>query len=313
MKYKERSLLEFCRHLNIDLSNVQHDLSAIKKQIKLEFKAAEDGIIMIESNQYDYNFVTQALENPNLAVEIEYEIIISKVAWLNDVINKYTVDFSAYIEKSKNGKHVKIEKFKIPHQYDSDAFRAYLSPRLAISFNIISKRLLSEDLFFKQLIVMNLQEFIQQKDYEVAFQYISFMLAETVRTIRNSNKENFRQKGNSIQRWAQNCSGDVLNALPDYFQNKKTEFAVVMTNFLVDIQHADNIFAYQLSRQMVKIKNLSPELTTTINKNHQIFEDRKNGIRNYGTQKGDNSSVWTVFYALIFIIKFLYLVSMLAR
>jgi len=88
MKYKEGSLLEFCNHLNINLSNINEQLVSVKKQIQLEFKSADAGIIMIGGNQYDYNFIALALENPNLAAAIQYETIISKVTWLNDIVNK---------------------------------------------------------------------------------------------------------------------------------------------------------------------------------------------------------------------------------
>lgn len=310
MELSERSLLHFCKHLNIDLENLNENISSIKKQIQLEFKASNNGIIQIDGLDYDSNFIVNELENPNVKGIVQYDNIIKNIPWLYDFINKSQFTFSEDITNRNYTPETFLKDYSIPEKYDTVEFRAYLSPKIAKSFDTISRKLLEDDLFFKQKILMGLLEYINPNDFEQAFQYIRLMLNDAIKIIRNSNKSNYLNKRNDLERWSINSAGNFINSLPESLHSIKILFVHAMTNFLVDIQNENKKFTYKLSFQLVCIKDLPHELAEIVTKNHEVYQQKHEGVEEYQqVQESEGMSTMQIFYLVLVSIKILFLLS----
>ena len=293
MKYKERSLLEFCRHLNIDLSNVQHDLSAIKKQIQLEFKAAKNGVISIGGSDYDFNFINDEFSNPNLKNILKYEQWIQNIDWLNDFINYAKFDFR-YKLFTHNTNYDNLYRV-LPVEKDTEEFRQYISPKMAKSFNTISKQLLDDNQFIKQKIIMNHLIFIKTEDHHTAFSFISVFLNDVLKFLKNTNVNNYKQKNINLDRWSKPCVGAFLNALPNQFDGFKKNYTVQMVGLVSEIFKIDLYFAYALSKELIKIDSVPHNIRKVMNKNHKVIEM----MVAKGYKHPSDGSIMTVFYTIL--------------
>lgn len=307
MELSERSLWHFCKHLNIDLENLNENITSIKKQIQLEFKAANNGIIQIDGLDYDSNFIANELENSNVKSIVQYDNIIKNIPWLYDFIYKSRFTFSEDITNRNYTLDIFLKEYSIPIKYDTVEFRAYLSPKIAKSFDNISRKLLEDDLFFKQKILMGLLEYIDPNDFEQAFQYIRLMLNDAIKIIRNSNKSNYLNKGNDLERWSINSAGNFINSLPESLHSIKIRFVHAMTNFLVDIQQENLKFTYKLSFQLVCIKDLPHELAEIVTKNHFVYKQKYEGVEKY--QQGHESKSFSTKQIIYLVLYLLFLLS----
>ena len=310
MELTERSLLHFLNHIDIDLDSLNQNLGSVKKQIQLEFKSTKNGIMLVDGLEYDSNFIVSELDNPNITQTLRYERIIKEIDWLDAFINKAYFDFSDTMYGSNNNLLHFFKRVCIPVDYDTEEFRNYISPKMAKSFNTISRNLLEQDLFYKQRIILNLLEYIQPTDYELAFQYLRLMLNDALKSIRNSNKENYLKKGSQIERWTINSAGIFINSLPDAFSSYKIDFVKAMTSFLVDLQKADTKLSYRLSFQLINIESIPHELKALIAKNHAIFKRINDGLQDPNNAKNENGvSIWRIVLIIFFFIKFIVLLS----
>jgi hypothetical protein len=303
----ERSLLHFCKNTDISLDDLHQNLSTVKKQIQLEFKAAKNGIIVVDGLEYDSNFILTEIENPRLTDTLHFDANILSIPWLDDFINRFHFSFADNIFSKSYSRTDFSKHYYIPEEVDSPEFREYISPKMAKSFNTLSRYLLEEDLFLKQKILMNLIAYIKPNDYELAFQYIRLMLNDSIKVIRNSNKDNYIKKGNELERWTINSAGAFINSLPEGFSGGKNEFVRSVVNFSVDIQHKDKRMAYRLSSQLINIEDISHELKKTVRDNHVVLKRRYEGVDEVTTKKSNEISPWTFLYLFIILIKFMVL------
>lgn len=305
----ERSLLHFCKNTDISLDDLHQNLLTVKKQIQLEFKAAKNGIIIVDGLEYDSNFILSEIENPRLTNTLHFDTIILSIPWLDDFINRNHFSFSDNIFSKSYSRTDFSEHYYIPSDVDSPEFREYISPKMAKSFNTLSRYLLEEDLFLKQKILMNLIVYIQPNDHELAFQYIRLMLNDSTKIFRNSNKDNYIKRGNELERWTINSAGAFINSLPEGFSVIKSEFVRAVVNFTVDIQYKDKRMAYRLSSQLINIDDISHELRKTVNDNHVVLKRRYEGVEEVATQSSDELSPWSIIWFFIVIIKIIVLLG----
>jgi hypothetical protein len=270
MEIKEKSLLHFCNTVGIDISHVDQNLANIKKLIQLEFKSSKDGIITLDGLEYDQNYINNRLEDPLLLNTLHYEQEIKNISWLNAFINKNKFEFPDDIFDEKYVNNFE-NVYAIPPHLDNKDFASYLSPKLAKAFNLVSKDLLENNLFYKHRLILYFLKYIQIQHHEDSLKFIRITLNNALKTFRNSNKNNYKNHINEIERWTINNAGNFISKLPDGLLSEKTDFTRSVTNFIVDIQNEDRDLTFKLSLQLIKIDGLPSDLEVIVKNNHDFF------------------------------------------
>jgi hypothetical protein len=238
------------------------NIARIKKQLIAEFDFAKNGFIETRDYTYNKNDVLKEIEKDNFQHRLQYH----KKIWANKNILGFlekntvnletlTIDFSTFLS-------------------DKD-FDSFLSPYFAAPFNYISRNLLNEKKLEDMSALLTYGYFLLPAEREEAFKSIRIFLNKNMRFLKNISKENYKSFRPKIQHWIITGWADFLNNLPDEFYSQKIDFATDLVNLTVKLQKTNKKDCISISKGLIQLKYLTPNLRETVIKNNKIYHSNQ--------------------------------------
>jgi hypothetical protein len=251
------SIIRLFEKLEVD-TNSEINVSRIKKQLLAEFSIAENGIISIDSFNYNKTDILTEIEHVNFEKRLSYHKIIWNTKHLLELLETNKTNLESLL----------LDFVQIPIDENFDAF---LSPYFAMPFNIFSRNLITNSEFENLETLLRFQDFILPAQTEIAFQSIHSFLESQNRILRNVALSNYGIMYDQIRVWPNKNWPGVFNMLPDEFYSIKDEIIRTLINLTVRLQKERKNHSVALSGKLINLKNIDPELSKLIYSNHEAF------------------------------------------
>ena len=261
MQYK--SPIRFFEYCHIDITDPETiNVSRAKKQIAAEFNMEPSGIIRLEGIHYSKQDMLSCLESPNMSIQLAFHQKI----WAHKSLLHF------------------LESGTISDQFDAEvhtvkediAFVGFCSPYFALQFNKEMKQRLASNNFDAAAGWIVYCQMILLGDGETAFASTTSYLEQAIRLFRNLNKTTFLSRQDEVAVWTKDWAR-FMNWLPDNLYSLKDDLAMVLINFCVEIQNADERTCFLISKQMIQLDYVDPSNARLIHENHEIYAEKVAG------------------------------------
>ncbi|MEO8771325.1 MAG: hypothetical protein ABI402_14615 [Ferruginibacter sp.] len=275
-----------------DHSSIAYDTelnpSRIKKQLQAEFGFSFTGIIEIEGYTYNKADVFVELERLDFLQRMPYHVAV----WENKSILIFLEDHIFNI----HGIRPEMKPFET-----DPLFIEFLSPYLAIPFNNICRLCLNNADYADLVELLSCEDYLLPDEREEAFRAIRIFIDENISILRNLSEVTLKQSLPALKHWAVSRSGDFLNYLPDEFTAVKIDLVVHLVNFTVKIQHTNKKMCRAVSKELVKVLNLPPNLMNTVDNNDRAYQ----GKRISSGSKSGTGNYWWVVWVIFMLMRML--------
>lgn len=267
------------------------NISRAKKQLAAEFNMEPSGIIQLDGVDYNKQDILNCLESPNMVVQLDFH----KKIWAH-----------------KNLLHF-LESGIVDEQFETDIdtvkedipFVGFCSPYFAPQFNKEMKQRLAKDDFAAAADWIVYCQMILLSDGETAFASTANYLEQAIRLFRNLNKTTFLNRKEEVAVWTQDWAR-FLNWLPDNLYSLKDDLAMVLINFCVEIQNADEQTCFLISKQMILLDYVDPSNARLIRENHEIYAEKvagtylnPEGKKRAPQKKSKPNYIWIILICVI--------------
>lgn len=291
MQYK--SPIRFFEYCHIDISDPEAiNTSRAKKQIAAEFNMEPSGIIRLDEIDYNKQDILSCLESPNMAVQLAFHQKI----WAHKSLLHF---LESGIVEEQFAADIDTVKEDIP-------FVGFCSPYFAPQFNKEMKQRLTKDDFDAAADWIVYCQMILLGDGETAFASTTSYLEQAIRLFRNLNKTTFLNRKDEVAAWMNNWAR-FINWLPDNLYSLKDDLAMVLINFCVEIQNADERTCFLISKQMIQLDYVDPSNARLIRENHEIYAEKVAGTylnpegkkRAAPQKKSKPNYIWIILVCII--------------
>jgi hypothetical protein len=265
-----QSLIRLFEYCKIDYTDAQQfAVQRAKRQINAEFSLEESGIITLDGISYNKGDILQELDRPDFWQRLPHHITLWQHKSLLNLLERDAIAIEDVDESFLS-------------LADDSAFVAFISPWMAPAFNNIMRVLLKTPDFYNANLWLNVCTFILPEDEESAFQSLRIFLEEQLRFFKNLNRDNFSNRYAAIAPWKEQEWYLLFNNLPDLLYYFNDEFAHVLINFTVQVQHNAKTLCLAISKGLMQMNNVSYHYKKLIEENHEIYEANVATIFNAG-------------------------------
>jgi hypothetical protein len=290
MQYK--SPIRFFEYCHIEISDPEAlNGSRAKKQIAAEFNMEPSGIIRLDEIDYNKQDILSCLESPNMIVQLAFHQKI----WAHKSLLHF---LESGIVGEQFAADIDTVKEDIP-------FVGFCSPYFAPQFNKEMKQRLAKDDFDAAADWIVYCQMILLGDGETAFASTTSYLEQAIRLFRNLNKTTFLSRRDEVVAWTKNWAR-FINWLPDNLYSQKDDLAMVLINFCVEIQNADERTCFLISKQMIQLDYVDPSNARLIRENHEIYAEKVAGTtlnpekkRAAPQKKSKPNYIWIILICVI--------------
>lgn len=258
------SIIRLFNHCAIDFDNELH-LSRAKKQLHAEFRVAKDGIIEIDGFSYTQQDVMQELEQPDFLKRFVYHKRIWESPELLRLLEQNTVDLTTIGEA--------FQPF-----WSNKEFDYFFSPYFVGPFSYLSRSFLSERRLKDMGSLLAYEGFLQPAEQEEALRPIRLFLDESIRLLRNVNKENYKIMRPKIAHWIDEEWFQFFNFLPEDFYDIKLEIVTKLINIGVSVQKTHRRDCRKVSGQLISLTEMPDALRNIILSNHDAYTGSRRSI-----------------------------------
>ena len=257
MQYQ--SIIRILNHCDIDCKVL--DVAKAKRILAAEFSLAPSGIISIDGFDYTKNDVFNELEDVDFAQLLQIHILI----WRTPVLLNF-------LEKSESPPAGKEDEFR--YYVDSRRFLSdFISPYFAVSFSKVMGRLLNEARFNEACSWRwRLYDIDNEYDRRVAMSSTTTYLTDFIKLLKNINDVTYKNHLLQLEKFFSQQWSSFVNFLPDTFYGITNELLSSMHNFTLIIKHTDRELCRKMSRQMIEVRNIEPELRELIAREHDYMQ-----------------------------------------
>jgi hypothetical protein len=257
------------------------NISRVKKQLTAEFGIAVSGIIEIGQHSYNKNDIFEEIDRPDFNTRIIYhKKIWESIATLTFLENNIF-----------DGEKMRMEMKKFQNDVQFDHF---FSPYFSASFNYIARNYLNDLRLDDMAELLAFEDFLQGIDREEAFKPIRLFLEDSMRLLKNTNKDNYKLVKPKIAHWINTRWSHFINNLPHEFYNMRNDLISSVVNLTVAIQKTNRSDCRSISTELTCLTQLSPELTDIIYNNHQVYT-------NTATITNSGNYGWVIWVIIILI------------
>ncbi len=265
MKYL--SIIRFFEYCNIGYS--EPDLPKIKKIISAEYSLSDNGIISINGLDYTKDAVLQEIERDDFLRRLQFHGLI----WDNK-------DLLHLLEQDLVGEHAESWFYLS----ENEAFRNFISPYFAYSFNKVMHRYLRNSFLIKAGQWLKFLAFVEYVDENQALTSTRGFISETLKLFKNISKDTYRYHYPKLIIWAKQPVSLFINALPGSLSDEKEDLVIALINLTVELQKSDKRLCLGISENLMKVTGLDAVHTDLIRKNHSIFRSKNSA----------GHSIWSV-------------------
>ncbi|MDR2915198.1 MAG: hypothetical protein LBV74_10265 [Tannerella sp.] len=265
MKYL--SIIRFFEYCNIGYS--EPDLSKIKKIISAEYSLSDNGIISINGLDYTKDAVLQEIERDDFLRRLQFHGLI----WDNK-------DLLHLLEQDLVGEHAESWFYLS----ENEAFRNFISPYFAYSFNKVMHRYLRNAFLIKAGQWLKFLAFVEYIDENQALTSTRGFISETLKLFKNTSKDTYRYHYPKLIIWAKQPVSLFINTLPGSLSDEKEDLVIALINLTVELQKSDKRLCLGISENLMKVTGLDAVHTDLIKKNHSIFKSKNSA----------GHSIWSV-------------------
>ena len=260
------SIIRLFEHCSIS-SDEELNLLRIKKHLNAEFDFAKTGFIEIDAYTYNKHDVFEEIEHQNFAIRLKYHKRIWKSKNLLSLLENNSVDLYNVKEE--------LDQF----QNDKD-FDYFFSPYFAGPFNYISRALLNDLKFNELTILFQFEDFLQPEDRENGFRSVRVFLDDSLHSLKNVNKENYKKMRPKIIHWVTSNWDGFMNSLPYEFYEVKNGIVFHLINLTVKIQKSHRKDCRSISDELIALTDIHENYRETIYKNHNAYY-KTSGVSEY--------------------------------
>ncbi len=253
----------------------------IKKQLTAEFDFSATGYIEADGLSYTKSDVLEELNTPDFEKRFQYHKRIWENPAILNLLEKNAYNYFDFSEQLKN--------FTGDEDFDN-----LFSPYFSVSMNNLMRRILQNGEWEEAAQLLVYDEFLLGEDREEAYKSLRIFLDDSIRTLRNVNKENWKTFRPQLQSWLQPGWSSLLNGLPAELEDRRNDVAFHFVNITVATQKVDPRNCRKISRELTCISHLTPELSEIIYDNHKVYTGTN-------TASGNKSYWWIGWVALILI------------
>jgi hypothetical protein len=278
------SIIRLFQHCDIE-PGMEFNLSRAKKQLQAEFSVAQQGFIEIDGYTYTRHDVFEEIERPDFDKRLGFHQMI----WRRPQI---------LLLLEKNAANLQAIEIEFKPFWSNPEFDKFFSPYFAGPFAYISRTLIS-DLNLRELgFLLAYEDFLQPEEREEAFKPIRLFLDETLRVLRNVNKENYNIMRPKIAHWIDKDWYMFFNNLPHEFYDIKFDITTRLVNIGVAVQKKRRRDCQAMSEQLISLQDTPETLRQTIVSNHAVYTGS-------GSSGGGSSwkSAWWVIWIIIMLIR----------
>jgi hypothetical protein len=152
-------------------------------------------------------------------------------------------------------------------------------------------------------VFLKMQQFLLPEDREEAFKPLRIFMDETLRTLRNTSKENYVTNRKDLEVFRTQPWGKTMNMLPDEFYDYKNELQTDMINLTVSIQNFYRADCLEYSKNMMIVGGIDKDLQRLARDNHNVFVD------NEKVSSSGDFKWWHVIWIVLIIIRIIIAVA----
>lgn len=252
------SIIRLFEHGNIVYTG-DINLSRIKKQLLAEFSLATSGIIEIDHFSYNKNDILTAVDADNFNKLLPIHIAI----WQNKTLLNFLELTALDIESIEDT----FEQFKT-----DAAFKECCSLKIAVAFNYYTRNFLTVPDLEELGNLMFLNDFIAVEYRETAYHSLRLFLDEQIRLLRNTTAGSYKLMKPKIKHWGSYKRWyKCINGLPVEFYQHRSNLVNGLINLTVALHGRYPQTCYRISRQLMKVKDLSSDTVQLIKSNHKTY------------------------------------------
>jgi len=251
------SIVRLFNHLDIPTGE-GFNLSRTKKQLQAEFGIAQGGFIEVDGFTYTRHDVFEEIDHPDFLKRFLFHRRLWNSPQLLQLIETNTANFP--------GISVEFKNFTGNKDFDE-----FFSPYFGGPFNYLSRTFLAEHKLKETGNLLSFEDFLQPAEREEAFRPIRVFLDESIRLLRNINRENYDMMRPKISHWIDSDWYIFFNNLPHEFYETKNDITTYLINIGVAVQKSHRRDCAAMSEQLVSLNDTPQSLREVITSNHAIY------------------------------------------
>lgn len=257
-----RSIIRILAWCGIDCEAL--DVTKAKKILAAEFSIAPDGIVSIDGFDYNKNDVLNELEHEDFTRRLPIHLLIWQTPRLLNCLERNAADYQT----------LKTVEKVCADKNNRQAIR-FISPYFAVSFNKIMSILLRRGRFKDACNWLGSLCLIDNAEDEyTALASTRIHIADFIKLLRNLNSETYKNHLSELKKWFSQPWHRFVNQLPDSHHSTLYDLLSALISFTVEIQHADRKLCRTISRQLLKVKNINPDLHELIVNNDKAYQQK---------------------------------------
>jgi hypothetical protein len=227
----------------------------IKKLLVAEFNIAATGFIEVAGFAYTKNDILEELEHPQFEERFKFHIQIWQRPNLLTWLETNMVDLNLVIPEMES-------------LSGNNSFDGFFSPYFAIPFSYTARNLLMHNSLHAMGNLLAFESFLQPNEREEAFKPIRIYLEDTLRTLKNIDKKNYRIMRPKVNVWLTQDWPVFCNNLPFEFYDIKYSIVVKLINISVAIIKTKRLDAKYIIEKLILLNDVPPKLRKTIDHNY---------------------------------------------
>lgn len=254
-----------------DISTGQDfNLLRAKKQLQAEFGIAQDGFIEVNGYTYTRHDVFEEIEQPDFLRRLAFHKEIWNIPQVLHLLEDNLFNAATIQEGFRNF-------------YNNTEFDEFLSPYFVGPFNYVSRNLLADASLAEMGELLRVEGLLQAPEREEAFRPLRIFLDETLRLLRNTNRENYKVMRSKLSHWIDTEWYGFFNNLPDEFYDIKIDLVVRLINLGVAVQKKHRRDCRKISKQLVALEEIPENHRATILSNHRVYSGSSYSFRFRGS------------------------------
>jgi hypothetical protein len=273
------SIIRLFDHCGISTGD-DFNLQRAKKQLQAEFGIAYGGFIEVDGYTYTRHDVFEEIEQPDFAQRLNFHKQIWKSPQILQLLEKNSADLVAV--------HTEFKPFLGNKEFDE-----FFSPYFVGPFSYISRNFLAGNKLRDVGTLLAYEDFLQPNEREEAFRPIRVYLDESIRVLRNVNKDNYMMMRPRFVHWIETDWYLFFNYLPHEFYETKNDITTFIINIGVAVQKKHRKDCRLMSEQLISLSETPESLRNIIVSNHAVYT---------GSSSSGGSGSWRNVFWIIWIV-----------